>query len=165
LPQVLYFQSMSSSLVVKTGFQQAELWKNGSLIKSYVVSTARNGLGCVPESLCTPYGKLKIARKIGDGLPRGAVLRNRVPTGEIWTVDPDNPIFADDQDMVLSRILWLEGCEPHNMTTFARMIYMQGTNREGLLGTPDSGGSIRFANDDIIELYDLLQVGNIVEVE
>jgi hypothetical protein len=155
---------MQNRLLVRVAFQRAELWNDDKLLKTYTVSTARNGLGCVPLSYCTPYGKLRVARKLGDGLPFGTVFRDITPSDEIWSADPDNPLFAVEEDLALTRILWLEGAEPINMTTYDRQIFVHGTNREGLLGTPDSGGSIRFSNQDIIELYELLNVGDEVEV-
>jgi L,D-transpeptidase YbiS len=155
---------MGARLLVKTDRQIAELWQDGSRVRTYPVSTARNGLGCVPGSFCTPYGKLRVAKKFGGGLPTGSVLRDRSPTGERWNSDPDNPLFATREDLVLTRILWLEGLENYNANTLYRFIYLQGTNREGLIGTPDSQGSIRFRNDDIEEIFELLPEGAEVEV-
>ena len=40
--------------------------------------------------------------------------------------------------------------------SLARFIYLHGTNREDLLGTPASHGCVRMANADILHLFDLL---------
>lgn len=88
----------------------------------------------------------------------------RVSTGEIWSSHPDNPLFATPEDLVLTRVMWLEGLETKNRNTLARHIDLQGTNREGLLGTSDSGGGIRFANADIVELFALVDEGTEVDV-
>ncbi len=109
-------------------------------------------------------GKLRVASKIGQGLPIGGVLRTRTPTGEIWSVDSTNPLSSSEEDLVLTRLLWLEGAEDHNANTFQRYIYLHGTNQEHLLGQPASHGCIRFSNQDIVEVFDAIQVGNEVEV-
>ncbi len=64
----------------------------------------------------------------------------------------------------MSRILWLDGIEPHNRNTKERFIYLHGTNQEHLLGSKASHGCVRFANRDIAELYDILDVGARVQI-
>ena len=51
--------------------------------------------------------------------------------------------LLDRGDLVLTRILWLEGGDPENANTKSRYIYIHGTNQENLLGTPASHGCIR----------------------
>lgn len=140
--------------------QKAELWDGDSLIKNYIVSTALNGLGCQEGSFCTPTGKLRIASKIGASLPLGGIIRARIPTNEVWS---NNSEFINE-DLVLTRLLWLEGAEEHNANTFKRYIYLHGTNHENFLGQPASHGCIRFSNEDIVEIFDHMQAGNEVEV-
>jgi lipoprotein-anchoring transpeptidase ErfK/SrfK len=151
-------------LVVDSEKQEALLHDNGRVIRQYVVSTSAKGLGCEPDSSRTPHGRLAIAEKIGHDLPEGAVLRGRQATGEVWSSNPKNPLAASDEDLVLTRVLWLSGKEPHNANTLDRYIYLHGTNHERRLGEPASQGCIRFSNKDIVELFDLLQVGDEVEV-
>lgn len=151
-------------IVVSIKSQKAFLYEGSALLKSYTVSTGKNGIGCVPGSNCTPTGLHRIAQKIGDGLPLRAELKGRVPTGRIWSPSPENPLANSEDDLILTRILWLEGCEPHNATTFERYIYFHGTNQEHLLGTPVSHGCIRMSNADIIELFDLVEVGTEVAI-
>lgn len=150
--------SASKRLIVDSNSQTAKLYERDEVLKTYTVSTARNGLSCQEGSNCTPIGKLKVASKIGGGLPLGSIIRGRVPSGEIWSFDDSN------EDLVLTRLLWLEGAEDKNANTFKRYIYLHGTNQEGLLGTRASHGCIRFSNQDIIEIFDALQAGDEVFV-
>lgn len=151
-------------LVVRVPSQTAELWDDDQLLETYTVSTAANGLGCVPKSYCTPPGKLRVAEKIGDDMPSGTVFRERVPTGEVWSKNPENPLSNSSEDLILTRILWLEGAEEENANTLSRTIYIHGTNQEHLLGKPASHGCIRFSNADVMEVYELLNEGSEVEV-
>jgi GrpB-like predicted nucleotidyltransferase (UPF0157 family) len=151
-------------MIVRAKEQIAELWDENKILKIYRISTALNGLSCEEGSYCTPTGKLRVASKIGRSLPIGGVLRSRIPTGEIWSSDPANPLATSNEDLVLTRLLWLEGTEEHNVNTFKRYVYLHGTNQENLLGKPASHGCIRFSNLDIIEVFDALQAGSEVEV-
>lgn len=157
-------QVSNHRMIVRSANQTAELWDGDALVKTYRVSTAINGLGCVEGSQCTPNGLLRVASKIGGDLRSGAVLRLRAPTGEIWSGDAGNPLSQSKEDLVLTRLLWLEGAEEHNSNTFKRFIYLHGTNQEDLLGQPASHGCIRFSNQDIIEVFEALQAGNEVEI-
>ena len=135
------------------------MWTDEKLVNCYTISTARKGLGNRFGSHCTPTGKLKVAAKIGAGMPRGTVFRDRQATGQFWSSDPENPLFSAREDLVLTRVIWREGAEPTNANTRERMIYLHGTNREGLLGHPDSQGGIRFRNEDIEEVFNVLTEG------
>lgn len=145
-------------LVIKADTQTAEAWEGNALVKTYAVSTAKNGAGCTEGSYCTPTGKMTVAQKIGGGLPQGAVLESRAPTGQVWQGE------ASDEDLILTRILWLAGAEEHNRNTQDRYIYLHGTNQENRLGTPASHGCVRFSNKDIVEVYDFLSEGAEVEI-
>ena len=149
-------------LIIKTKEQMAELWQHGQCLKSYSVSTAANGVGCEVNSLCTPSGKMQVAEKIGAGATAGTIFRSRVQTSDIWTTE--NNIFSAE-DLVLTRILWLEGTEDLNLNTRDRYIYLHGTNQEDKLGIPASHGCIRFSNKDICEVFNFLEVGSEVIVE
>lgn len=147
-------------LLIHSQTQKAELWNKDQLVKVYNISTAANGIGCVENSYCTPSGKLRVASKIGAGLPLNSIIRARIPTNEVWK----NNTASNSEDLVLTRLLWLEGADEHNANTFKRYIYLHGTNHENLLGRPASHGCIRFSNQDIIEIFDLMQAGNEVQV-
>jgi hypothetical protein len=147
-------------LVVKASDQRATLFVNGAPRKTYVISTATKGLGNVSESCMTPTGLLRVCEKIGGGMEPGTVFVDRVPTGRVWKPGEDGA----GQNLILTRILWLEGIEPHNTNTKDRTIYLHGTWDEANLGKPKSLGCINFSNKDIVEVYDLMPVGAIVEV-
>ncbi len=123
--------------------------------KTYSISSAKNGIGEVENSYCTPTGKFKIAEKIGTGLDINAVLVARQPTGEIYNTKLSKK--HPDRDWILTRILWLEGVEKHNKNTKSRYIYIHGTPDQTQMGVPGSKGCIRMKNQDIIELFDRVQ--------
>ncbi|MDA0811376.1 MAG: L,D-transpeptidase [Verrucomicrobia bacterium] len=126
--------------------------------KMYPVSTSKFGLGDRPGSKCTPLGTLKVAKKIGRGMPAGAVFKGRRPTGEV--LKPN----AQGRDPIVTRILWLSGLEPHNRNAFGRFIYIHGTPEEWRIGSPASYGCIRMRSDDVIDLYDRIGVGTRITV-
>ena len=133
--------------------QTLDLIENGEVIRCYVVSTSRFGVGTAPGSNQTPPGHFRIAEKHGDG----AIFVSRVPTGRFGEE-------GDDHDHVQTRILWLAGLDPENANTYDRYIYLHGTNAESRLGTPASFGCIRMSNLDIIDLYDRVSVDTPVEI-
>jgi L,D-transpeptidase YbiS len=137
--------------------QEVELWEAGEITAVYPVSTSGFGLGSEPGSYRTPLGRFVVAEKIGDGLPDGAVLRGRQWTGEVATP-------GGEDDLVLTRILWLDGQDPHNCNTKERYIYFHGTNHEEKIGIPCSHGCVRLRNLDMIALFDAIPVGTSVEI-
>jgi phosphoserine phosphatase len=124
-----------------------------SLIRSFPVSTAVKGAGFAIGSFRTPTGRFRIDGKIGHGEPSGTIFRGRVPVG-VW--QPGDP---DSGDLVLSRILVLEGLDPDNANTRERFIYIHGTNQEELVGSPAGHGCVRLRNRDMIELFELVPQG------
>ena len=130
--------------------------------KSYSVSTAKNGIGEVEDSYCTPTGKFKIIEKIGANLELGSVLVNRESTGEMY-----NTVLAKkfpDRDWILTRILWLDGIETHNKNTKNRYIYIHGSPDETPMGIPGSKGCIRMHNLDVVDLFENIQTGEDVVI-
>ena len=134
--------------------------EDGSLSRSFPVSTAKKGTGSESDSNQTPLGWHRICQKIGDHAESGTHFVGRKPTGRVWK--PSDPI--EEKNLVLTRILWLDGEEPHNRSSKDRYIYIHGTNREDLIGTPASAGCICLRNADVIQLYDLIPVGTRVEI-
>ena len=124
----------------------------GQVLRRYPISTSRFGLGSEPGSYRTPLGRFRVAEKIGRDAPLGAVFKSRILTGEVGLHSPD-------EDLVLTRIFWLEGLEPHNVNTRARYIYFHGTNHESRVGKPASHGCIRLRNADMAELFSLVETG------
>jgi len=155
----------SSEHCIVVSIDQQKLWFfAGEAAREYVVSTARAGVGCVADSLRTPLGLHRVAEKIGDATPKGMVFKARVPTGRIWTEGP-----APEDNLITTRILWLEGLEPgknagHDaagrlVDTKARFVYLHGTNQASRLGTPNSHGCVLLSDDDILDLFDRAPVG------
>jgi L,D-transpeptidase YbiS len=125
--------------------------------KSYSVSTARKGGGEKNGSLCTPRGHHLVRAKIGAGQPINSVFVRRRPTGEVWT--PELHEKYPGRDWILTRILWLSGCEPGrnrlgDVDTMRRYIYIHGSPDTAQMGKPGSIGCIRMRNRDIVELFD-----------
>jgi L,D-transpeptidase YbiS len=136
-------------------------------LRQYPVSTSKFGKGETSGSHRTPTGRHQIRALIGAGCPAGAVFVGRRPTGEVWS-EALAAAFPD-RDWILSRILWLSGLEPGhnrfgNVDTMRRYIYIHGMPDNEPCGTPASIGCIRMRNQDIIELFDLVHAGTIVEI-
>ena len=149
-------------IVIDVGRQQLSFGK-----KVYPVSTASNGLGEKNGSFCTPRGRHIVRAKIGAGQPLGAVFVRRRPTGEIWT--PELHARYPGRDWMLTRLLWLSGCEPGfnrlgEVDTMRRYIYIHGSPDRTEMGKPGSIGCIRMRNSDIVELFDLVPPYTPVEI-
>ncbi|MEJ5210084.1 MAG: L,D-transpeptidase [Burkholderiales bacterium] len=139
----------------------------GQVVARYSVSTAANGPGELRGSFCTPRGRHIIRAKIGAGQPENTVFVRRRPTGEIYT--PELAAQHPGRDWILTRILWLSGCEPGfnrlgEVDTMRRYIYIHGSPDEVPMGVPGSRGCIRMRNRDIIELFDQVEPGTPVEI-
>lgn len=139
----------------------------GRPLAAYAVSTAARGAGEQRGSYQTPRGRHLIRAKIGAGLPANTVFVGRRPTGEIWT--PELGAQQPERDWILSRILWLSGCEPGRnrlggCDSMRRYIYIHGTADEHLLGQPASHGCIRMANADVIDLFERVPAYTPVEI-
>jgi lipoprotein-anchoring transpeptidase ErfK/SrfK len=69
-----------------------------------------------------------------------------------------------EDDLVMTRILWLDGLEPRNANTHDRYVYIHGTNHEDEIGTAASHGCIRMRNTDVLELFERVDAGTPVEI-
>lgn len=138
---------------------------DGRMSGSYLIATAKAGLGSTVDSYRTPPGLHRVAEKVGSGLPIGAVLKDRLPTGEVADLGrPDSSC-----DVITSRILWLEGLEEGAnrgglVDSHDRYIYLHGTGDEASLGRPSSMGCVRMRNADIVDLFDRVPVGALVVI-
>ena len=148
--------------------QQLALYDDaGKVLHNYAVSTAKNGVGELSGSFCTPRGKHVIRAKIGAGQLVNTVLVGRRPTGEIYT--PALGAQFPERDWILTRILWLSGCEVGfnrlgKSDTMRRYIYIHGTPDSVQLGIPSSHGCIRMRNADLMALFDAVSAGTLVEI-
>jgi len=141
--------------------------ENGAVLREYPVSTAKAGVGEISGSFQTPRGRHIIRAKIGAGMPANTVFVRRRPTGEIWT-----PQLAEQfpgRDWILTRILWLSGCQPgHNrlgcVDTMRRYVYIHGSPDNAEMGVPGSHGCVRMRNADIVELFDYVPCYSEVEI-
>jgi len=146
---------------VSVGRQILELRDDNKVIFSAIISTARNGVGEVNGSECTPRGWHQIRAKIGHNDAVNTVFVGRRPTGEIY--HPDMKIQYPERDWILTRIMWLSGLEPGfnrmgNVDTMRRYIYIHGSPDDDQLGVPGSHGCIKMNNKDVINLFNLVPV-------
>jgi len=149
---------LSADMVVSVPDQALALVDRGKLIARYSISTSKFGTGDSAASYRTPLGTLFVSAKVGDRLPPGAVIKSRIPTGEVVTVD------APGRDAIVSRVIWLRGMEAQNQKARDRCIYIHGTPEERRLGKPASFGCIRMRSRDIIDLYDRVHIGTHVTI-
>lgn len=155
--------NFSKRLEISIDSQVLNFIVDGKNIKSYPVSTAANGIGNQKGSDCTATGWHMVVQKFGENQPAGTIFKSREPTGEIAEIFHDQ--IKRTADFVTSRIIRLKGLEKEkNSDSFRRYIYIHGTPEEGLIGTPVSHGCIRMKNRDVIELFDLVSCGMLVEV-
>lgn len=155
-------------LLVDSAKQHLKVMDNTEERANYTISTSRYGLGCQQDSNKTPAGAHKIAEKIGGEGEIYEIYKGRQSTGEVAEVI--HTAQQSDEDLILSRIMWLEGLEDgqncgQGVDSYQRYIYIHGTAEEGLLGVPASHGCVRMSNKDVIELYDLVSEGTFVYIK
>ncbi len=141
---------------------------DGDLIEAtYIISSAKNGIGAATGSFQTPPGLHHVAEKVGSELPANSVLKNKMPTGVKAKVITEPR--SNGEDVITTRILHLRGLEPgvnagDGRDSYSRGIFIHGTHEEGLLGTPASKGCIRMSNMDVIDLFNRIEVGTFVVI-
>jgi lipoprotein-anchoring transpeptidase ErfK/SrfK len=145
-------------LIVDVPAQTMTLYNGGAAERTYKISTAKTGIGGQSGTYKTPPGWMSIESKIGGNAAQGSIFVSKKPTGEVWR-NEDRP-----DDLILTRVLPLVGLEPGvnkggNVDTFARAVYIHGTNRENDLGTPVSHGCIRMRNTDVVDLFSRVSPG------
>ena len=142
--------------------------EDGKALSEYPVSTSKHGAGNANGSNQTPLGLHRIADKIGGAMPVNEVFIGRVPQGSLEECIERGAELPED--VITSRILWLEGMEPGRnrggyVDSYQRYIYIHGTSDERNIGKPASIGCIRMRNKDIVELYRLVDIGSEVLIE
>jgi hypothetical protein len=156
------------SLRIDIGTQQLEVREGARVVASYPVSTSARGAGERNASEQTPRGAHEVRELIGGDAGCGAVFVGRKPTGEVCT--PELRAANPDRDWILSRVIWLSGLEAGRnqggeVDSYDRYIYIHGTPEEEFLGQPRSHGCIRMRNEDVIELFELLEIGTRVQID
>lgn len=147
----------SISIHISVARQRLTLKRGRTAERTFRISTSRFGLGMGEGSYKTPTGRFRVAHKIGAGQPVDIAFKARVPA------EASMEALASD-DLVMTRILWLDGLEDENANTFERYIYIHGTNHEELIGRAASHGCIRMKRADVAELFELVEVGTAVVI-
>jgi hypothetical protein len=155
------------SLRVDLATQTLDLLEDGVPLRRYPVSTGLAGPGEVNGSGCTPRGLHRVRLRIGGGCTVGAVFVRRRPTGEVYC--PDLATQFPGRDWILTSILWLTGLESGrnrggDCDTLRRFVYIHGCADSAPMGVPLSHGCIRMRNADIVQLFDLVPNGTLVEI-
>ena len=100
-----------NSIRINVGQQKLFLLDEaGKLIHEYPVSTSKYGTGSENGSEKTPLGLHRIKNKIGGAMPMNMVLVGREPKGMLEDCIREGVELPDD--VITSRIMWLEGIEP-----------------------------------------------------
>jgi UDP-N-acetylmuramate--alanine ligase len=151
-------------LVVSVEAQTLLVCREDAIVERYNASTSRFGIGNRENSFKTPPGVHRIKEKYGAGAPAGRIFRDREDTGEDW----DHRTNGDN--LILTRILRLEGLEEGinkgpGIDSYERYIYIHGTGREDLIGTPLSQGCVCMRNHDIIRLFETVKEGTLVYID
>ena len=154
-------------ILVDIDTQTLTLFARERELARYRVSSGLNGAGELHGSGCTPRGLHRVRLRIGAGCPVGTVFRGRRPTGEVY--GPELAADYPGRDWILTRILWLTGCEPGRnrggcVDTLRRYIYIHGCPDTAPMGEPRSHGCIRMRNDDLVDLFNATPVGTPVEI-
>jgi lipoprotein-anchoring transpeptidase ErfK/SrfK len=151
-------KSPAAKIEISVRKQRLTLRSGRKKIAEYPVSTSRFGLGSKAGSFKTPIGRFRIAEKIGGGMPIRTIFKSR------RAVKPTKKLLQDE-DLVMTRILWLDGLDRRNANTHSRYVYIHGTNHEESLGMPASHGCVRMSNVDVAELFELVTVDTPVEIK
>lgn len=151
----------SVEIIISLPRQRLYFYQNGRIRHVYPVSTASAGWGEQLGSGQTPRGRHIVRALIGKDMPLNTVFVARRPTGEIWT--PELAQAFPGRDWILTRILWLSGCEPSVnrlanqqgvCDTMRRFIYIHGCPDGCNMDQPGSHGCVRMRNRDIVHLFD-----------
>ena len=151
-------KSGQAKIQISARTQELILKRGRKTLATYPISTSRFGLGSKEGSMKTPTGRFRIAEKIGDGMPLETVFKSRRP------IKVTKKLLREE-DLIMTRILWLDGLDARNANTHERFIYIHGTNHEENIGEPASHGCIRMRNADLVELFELVKRGTPVIIK
>ena len=113
------------SIRIDLSRQELVLEESGNILLRCPVSSGKAGTGHEEGSGKTPTGHFRVCQKIGDGEPEDTIFISRLPAGRYPAAIPES--LDEHSDFILTRILWLDGLEPHNANTRSRYIYIHGT--------------------------------------
>ncbi len=150
--------NLSQHLEVSIDDQTLKVMEGDQCVREFNISTAAKGMGFVKDTYRTPTGRFRIYEKIGEGEALGTIFKMRLPAGE-WSAGDEM-----DKDLILTRVIRLEGLDLENANTLERNIYIHGTNRVERIGQPASMGCIRMGNDEMIELFNRVNVGTEIKI-
>ncbi len=139
--------------------QRLALVEHGKTIREYAISTSSRGTGFAEGSFRTPTGKFRIVERLGHDASANTIFKGRVEAGT-W-----QPGVSYGHDLIMARILRLDGLDPENSNTLDRNIYIHGTNHKEQLGRPAGHGCVRMAPNDIIDLFRMVNEGMEVVIE
>ena len=151
-------KSGQAKIQISARTQELILKRGRKTLATYPISTSRFGLGSKEGSMKTPTGRFRIAEKIGDGMPLETVFKSRRP------IKVTKKLLREE-DLIMTRILWLDGLDARNANAHERFIYIHGTNHEENIGEPASHGCIRMRNADLVELFELVKRGTPVIIK
>lgn len=159
--------AMTYKIDIDISQQRLYLKQDDDLIKSYPISSSKYGEGSTENSNMTPLGLHVIKEKIGTDVPINTLFISRINTKR--TVNIENSRNKTKDDHITSRILWLDGLEEgknkgKGVDSYSRYIYIHGTHEEGLIGEKASHGCIRMLNNDVIDLYNYVNIGTEVYI-
>lgn len=148
--------SFSDLVFVSIKHQKLYYLKDGKVQEKYDISTSRFGVGAQMHSQKTPVGLHQVKFKLGAGTPVNGIIKAGVYAGKQADIVTE-PIQINE-DLITTRILWLEGKEDgvnrgQGIDSYYRNIYIHGTAEEGLIGTPASHGCVRMRNTEVLELF------------
>ncbi len=148
--------------------QKLQLKNFGRVIFETGISTAKNGVGELFGSECTPRGRHIIRAKIGSNRPDNTVFIGRRSTGELYTKELKRQF--PHRDWILTRIMWLSGLDIKKnrlgkVDTMRRYIYIHGCPDDDVMGIPSSHGCIKMQNKDVVALFDMVNIGTLVTIE
>ncbi len=152
-------------IYINSSKQELYFLRDDAIVFKSMISTSLFGMGCIEDTFKTPTGLHLIASKIGSGLPAGTLFKHRKPTDQTIKQNP-----SDSHDYITSRILRLSGLEEGinkggNVDSYRRYIYIHGTPHSKMLGSVSSHGCIRMSDNDVIELFDLVNENSLVLID
>lgn len=133
-----------------------------------IIATAKNGVGELSGSECTPRGWHKIRAKIGSDCKENTIFVGRRPNGELWSESFQKKYPG--RDWILTRIMWLSGLQVGfnrlgRQDTMRRYVYIHGCPDNNPMGIPSSHGCIKMRNSEVIQLFDMVAVGTPVFID